>query len=87
MDVIKICNIYYVIPINAQCNWVVSLNQYYVEYKKNGVTYKVWIEDEKSIEAKLNLISKYNLGGAAYWEYDRSPESVWKLISEKIGII
>lgn len=85
-DVINIGNIDKVIPSNAQRNWDESLNQYYVEYKKNGVTYKVWIEDEKSIEAKLNLISKYNLGGAAYWEYDRSTESVWKLISEKIGI-
>ena len=85
-DVINIGNIDKVIPSNAQKNWDESLNQYYVEYKKNGVTYKVWIEDEKSIEAKLNLISKYNLGGAAYWEYDRSTESVWKLISEKIGI-
>ena len=85
-DVINIGNIDKVIPSNAQKNWDESLNQYYVEYKKNGVTYKVWIEDEKSIEAKLNLISKYNLGGAAYWEYDRSTESVWKFISEKIGI-
>ena len=74
-DVINIGNIDKVIPSNAQKNWDEGLNQYYVEYKKNGVTYKVWIEDEKSIEAKLNLISKYNLGGAAYWHEHNRPHS------------
>ena len=58
--------------------------KYYVEYKKGGVTYKIWVEDEKSIEAKLDLVSKYNLGGAAYWEYDRATNSIWNLIESKI---
>lgn len=84
-DVVNIGNIERVIPSNANKTWDDDLQQYYVEYTKGGATYKMWIEDEKSIESKLNLVSKYNLAGAAYWEYDRATSSIWNLISNKIN--
>lgn len=83
-NVVNIGNVNNVIPSNATKTWDEDLQQYYVEYKKGGATYKIWVEDEKSIEAKLDLVSKYNLGGAAYWEYDRSTNSIWNLIESKI---
>ena len=83
-DVVNIGNVNNVIPSNATKIWDEDLQQYYVEYTKGGATYKIWVEDEKSIEAKLDLVSKYNLGGAAYWEYDRSTSSIWNLIESKI---
>ena len=83
-SVVNIGNVNNVIPSNATKTWDEDLQQYYVEYKKGGVTYKIWVEDEKSIEAKLDLVSKYNLGGAAYWEYDRATNSIWNLIESKI---
>ena len=83
-NVVNIGNVNNVIPSNATKTWDENLQQYYVEYKKGGATYKIWVEDEKSIEAKLNLVSKYNLGGAAYWEYDRATNSIWNLIESKI---
>ena len=84
-DVVNIGNIERVIPSNVSKTWDDDLQQYYVEYTKGGATYKMWIEDEKSIESKLNLVSKYNLAGAAYWEYDRATSSIWNLISNKIN--
>ena len=75
-----------IIPENASKIWDDNLKQYYVEYENNGVINKIWIEDEQSIEAKLSLIQDYNLAGAAYWEKDREPDSIWDLISEKLGI-
>lgn len=75
-----------VIPQNAKKTWDENLKQYVAEYERDGVQYKVWIEDEKSIEAKLELIQKYKLAGAAYWAKDREPESLWNLISNKLGI-
>ena len=84
-DVVNIGNIERVIPSNVNKTWDDDLQQYYVEYTKGGATYKMWIEDEKSIESKLNLVSKYNLAGAAYWEYDRATSSIWNLISNKIN--
>ena len=83
-SVVNIGNGNNLIPSNATKTWDEDLQQYYVEYKKGGATYKIWVEDEKSIEAKLDLVSKYNLGGAAYWEYDRATNSIWNLIESKI---
>ena len=83
-SVVNIGNVNNVIPSNATKTWDEDLQQYYVEYTRGGATYKIWVEDEKSIEAKLDLVSKYNLGGAAYWEYDRATNSIWNLIESKI---
>ncbi len=85
-SVVNMKSIDNVIPSEVERKWDENLKQYYVEYTKNGSNYKMWIEDEKSIEAKLNLISKYNLAGAAFWDKGRETSSVWNLISEKLGI-
>ena len=79
-------NINTIIPDGTNKIWDEDLKQYYVEYQKDGINNKIWIEDEKSIEAKLYLIQEYNLAGAAYWEKDREPDSIWNLISEKLGV-
>ena len=79
-------NINAIIPDGTNKIWDEDLKQYYVEYQKDGMNNKIWIEDEKSIEAKLSLIQEYNLAGAAYWEKDREPDSIWNLISEKLGV-
>ena len=79
-------DIYKIIPQNANKIWDDNLKQYYVEYERDGTINRIWIEDEKSIEAKLSLLQEYNLAGAAYWEKDREPDSIWNLISEKLGI-
>lgn len=36
-------------------------------YDKSGRQHIVWFEDARSIEAKLKLVGKYNLGGVSYW--------------------
>ena len=74
------------IPEGVEKEWKYYVKQNYVEYQKNGKTYKIWIEDEESIKCKLELIQKYNLAGAAYWEKDRESDSIWKLISEELNI-
>ena len=74
------------IPEGVEKEWKDDVKQNYVEDQKNGKTYKIWIEDEESIKCKLELIQKYNLAGAAYWEKDRESDSIWKLISEELNI-
>ena len=75
-----------VIPEGATRTWDDNLKQYYVEFVEDGITNKVWVEDEESIKAKLSLIEKYNLAGASYWEKDREPETIWSMISEVLGV-
>ena len=45
----------------------------------------MWIEDEKSIEAKFNLMHNYKLAGAAYWQKDMEKEGLWDLIEKEIN--
>lgn len=71
-----------VLPRNIQKVWDEDLKQNFVEYTKNNTIYKMWIEDEESIKAKIELVRQYNLAGTAAWEKDRETASVWKVISE-----
>ena len=75
-----------ILPENVSKKWDEDLKQYYVEFLKDGVTYKIWVEDEESIKAKLSLIEEYNLIGAAYWAKDMEPDSIWNLISETLNV-
>ena len=49
----------------------------YVEYEREGNTIKLWIEDEKSLSLKKNLINKYKLKGVAYWKLGLEIPSFW----------
>ncbi len=73
------------IPNDAKKEWDDDLKQYIVQYKKNGIEYKVWLEDEESLKAKLQLISQYNLIGAAYWRKGYETNEVLNLISNEIN--
>lgn len=46
--------------------------------------YEFWYENEKSIDAKLDLIAKYDLKGVGMWKVGLETYSVWKVIREKI---
>lgn len=73
------------VPEEATRQWNNDLKQYYVEYQKNGTNYKMWIEDENSIEAKFILMHNYNLAGAAYWQKDMEKEGIWELVEKEIN--
>lgn len=72
------------IPENVERVWDDELKQNYVEYTQNGSTYKMWIEDENSIKAKMALMNKYQLAGAAYWQKDFEPDTLWSIIAKEI---
>lgn len=74
------------IPNGAQISWREDEKQNYMEYTDGDATYKMWIEDEQSISAKLDLINKYDLAGAGFWEKDREKDGIWKIVSDKLGI-
>ena len=65
--------------------WVEDAGQYYGEVVKNGVTYKMWLEDEASIEAKLKLMQEQKLAGAAFWSSDLDNTSIWDVIIKYIN--
>lgn len=65
--------------------WDEKIAQYYGETVKNGTTYKMWLEDEESIEAKLKLMQEYKLAGAAFWSSDLDNTSIWEVIIKYIN--
>lgn len=74
------------VPDGAEKVWDENTKQYYMEYTSNGATYKMWIEDEESIKAKLDLINKYELAGAGFWSKDRESNTIWSIIADKLQI-
>ncbi|MBR2786796.1 MAG: hypothetical protein IKD76_04815 [Clostridia bacterium] len=74
------------IPSGASKEWLEDVQQYYVQYDKNGYTYKMWVEDEKSFAKKMDLINDYNLAGAAYWRKDLESNEIWTVIKEKLKL-
>ena len=61
--------------------WNEVLGQYYGEYVKDGCTYQIWLEEERSIGLKMALIKEYDLAGVAGWKLSLQKNSVWDIIS------
>ena len=84
--VVNISNLSENVPNNQVANWDDELKQYYVEYEEDGATYKMWIENTKSIEEKINLAKQYNLAGIAFWEKDREEnDEFWTQVKEALN--
>lgn len=64
----------------AEKTWNDECGQYYAEYEADGNTYKMWLEDEESIELKAALIREYNLAGIAGWKLGLERQDVWDVI-------
>jgi spore germination protein YaaH len=61
-------------------DWDDVLGQYYGEYKTGGRKYLVWLEEEKSIGLKMELIREYQLAGVAEWSLGLAKGTVWGVI-------
>lgn len=83
-NVVNMIDINKSIPNNVEKQWNDELKQYYVEYQSGKNTKKMWIEDGKSIEAKVSLVTKYNLGGTSGWEKDRETSNIWTIINNEL---
>lgn len=66
--------------VNAEPEWDEETCQNYAEWTSGSATYKLWIEDEESIEVKLKVMSVQNIGGVAVWRLGGGTEIVWELI-------
>ena len=62
--------------------WLADCGQYYAEYQYDGKTYKIWVEDQKSIGEKLDVMKKNNLAGASFWKLGYEKNTIWDTIVE-----
>lgn len=57
--------------------WQEELGQYYGELKTEEGTKKVWLEEERSIGLKMDLIKQNDLAGVACWKLGFEPAELW----------
>lgn len=58
--------------------------QHYVEYTEDGALQRIWIEDDLSIKARIELVRKYDLAGVATWQRTFQTASIWQTIDDAI---
>lgn len=69
----------------ATIKWDDETKQHYAEYKKGTHIFKMWLEDEKSVEEKVKLINQAEIGGIASWRLGQETSDVWPVINKYIN--
>ena len=64
--------------------WDEETCQNYAEWTSGNATYQIWLENAKSLEAKLQVMSAYQLGGIAEWKLGLETPDVWTLIENYV---
>jgi len=54
----------------------------YVEVDAKTTKVRIWYENAKSLEAKLKLISQYNVAGIASWRLGQETSDVWPVLEK-----
>ncbi|MDW2797847.1 glycosyl hydrolase family 18 protein [Clostridium boliviensis] len=60
--------------------WQEELGQYYGELQTQEGKKAVWLEEERSIGLKMNLIRQYDLAGVACWKLGFEPADLWEKV-------
>ncbi len=55
----------------------ISMAPFFNYTDDDGNSHVVWFEDARSIEAKLKLVEKYDLGGVSYWNINKMFNQNW----------
>lgn len=62
--------------------WNDDCGQYVASYTVGNSTRQIWFEEEKSIEAKMQVIQENNTAGVAGWKLGLEKAAVWSVISK-----
>lgn len=63
-------------------SWDEETGQYYGEYTKDGTTYRIWMEEERSLAVKLSVLDEYSPAGVAFWKLGLERGEVWDVVEE-----
>ncbi|MGF7186227.1 spore germination protein YaaH [Desulfitispora alkaliphila] len=59
--------------------------QDYAQWTDGNSTYKVWLENEKSISKRVQLANKYDLAGIASWRRGFERKEIWEIIKNELN--
>ncbi len=69
----------------ADITWNEEAKQNFATWTDGDTTYKIWLEDVKSLEPKLKLMKEYGLAGTAAWALGQESSDVWPLIQQYVN--
>lgn len=64
----------------VELTWDDTVQQDFATWTVDDTTYKIWLENEKSIEPKLKLMKEHKLAGTAAWALGQETKETWELI-------
>lgn len=56
----------------------------YISYESDGKDYRIWVEDELSLQKRIDFVKTYNLAGIATWSKEFADENTWSFIYEAL---
>ena len=68
----------------AEITWDEETKQNFATWTDGETTYKIWLEDVKSLEPKLKLMKEYGLAGSAAWALGQETYVVLPLIQQYV---
>ncbi len=69
----------------VQAEWDENTKQNYAQWEADGGTYRIWLEDTRSLEEKLKVIRENDLAGVAEWSLGMEDSAVWDLILQYVN--
>lgn len=62
-----------------------EIGQHYVEYEEEGELKRIWIEDATSLQSRIELAKRYDLGGVATWARSFVKPGIWEAMEEALN--
>ena len=69
----------------AAPKWDEATGQYYAQYKEDGATCKIWLEEETSLTKKLEAVLPEKVAGVAFWKLGFERAVTWKTIGDVLA--
>ncbi|MCR5688390.1 MAG: chitinase [Lachnospiraceae bacterium] len=66
----------------ATAEWDDQTGQNYAEWSSGGNTNKIWLEDVRSLQAKLEVMKAHEIGGVAAWQLAFGTEEAFMLMDD-----
>lgn len=63
--------------------WQETLGQFYGELQTEEGFKQIWMEEERSLGLKMELIEQYDLAGVGCWKLGFEPASIWDIVKVK----
>ncbi|MEY8338559.1 glycosyl hydrolase family 18 protein [Lachnospiraceae bacterium 62-35] len=67
----------------VELSWDSELGQYYGELLGEETNQYIWLEEERSLKLKKDLIDHYDLAGVACWKLGLESEDVWDVMNNE----